>query len=114
MKKNVTYSSYAKEVNEKIKDPLLKEVLFGMDDIEGEDIKGIGVLYKMMTFTFMFTYAKYKYDRDHKKFRAETTNTKRVVSIMAKISVLTLSYMFLLKCSLTLFPSVSVHISRIL
>ena len=79
MKKNVTYSSYAKEVNEKIKDPLLKEVLFGMDDIEGEDIKGIGVLYKMMTFTFMFTYAKYKYDRDHKKFRAETTNTKRVV-----------------------------------
>lgn len=79
MKKNVTYSSYAKEVNEKIKDPLLKEVLFGMDDVEGEDIKGIGVLYKMMTFTFMFTYAKYKYDRDHKKFRAETTNTKRVV-----------------------------------
>lgn len=79
MAKDMTYSSYAKEVNAKIKDPVLKELLFGMDDIEGEDIKGIGVLYKMMTFTFMFTYAKYKHDRDNKKLKIETTNAKRVV-----------------------------------
>ena len=32
MAKNVTYSSYAKEVNTQIKDSALKELLFGMDD----------------------------------------------------------------------------------
>ena len=79
MAKNVTFSSYAKEVNAKIKDPVLKELLFGMDEVEGSDIKGIGVLYKMMTFTFMFAFAKYKYDRDFKKIRIDTPNAKRVI-----------------------------------
>lgn len=75
----MTFSSYAKEVNSKIKDPVLKELLFGMDEVEGSDIKGIGVLYKMMTFTFMFTYAKYKYDRDTKRLRSDTPNARRVI-----------------------------------
>ena len=79
MAKNVTFSSYAKEVNAKIKDPVLKELLFGMDEVEGSDIKGIGVIYKMMTFTFMFAFAKYKYDRDFKKIRIDTPNAKRVI-----------------------------------
>ena len=79
MTNDLTFSSYAKEVNAKVKDPMLKELLFGMDDVEGSDIKGIGVLYKMMTFTFMFTYAKYKFDRDNKKLRVDTPNAKRVV-----------------------------------
>lgn len=78
MAKNVTFSSYAKEVNQKIKDSTLKELLFGMDEVEGEDIKGIGVLYKMMTFAFMFAFAKFKYDRENKKIRMETPNAKRV------------------------------------
>ncbi len=79
MAKAMTFSSFAKEVNAKIKDPALKELLFGMDEVEGTDIKGIGVLYKMMTFTFMFAYAKYKYDRDSKKLYADTPNAKRVI-----------------------------------
>ena len=53
---NLTFNSYAKEVNAKIKDAALKEFLFGIDDLEGSDIKGIGVLYKMMTFSFMFAF----------------------------------------------------------
>ena len=76
---NLTFNSYAKEVNAKIKDPALKEFLFGIDDLEGSDIKGISVLYKMMTFSFMFAYAKYKYDRDTKKIHTTTPNAKRVI-----------------------------------
>jgi hypothetical protein len=79
MAKSLSFSSYAKEVNKNISDPMLKELLFGMDEVEGSDIKGIGVLYKMMTFTFMFAYAKYKYDRDNKKLRTDSPNAKRVV-----------------------------------
>ena len=65
MNKKTTFSAWSKDVNIKIKDPVLKELLFGIDEVEGSDIKGIGVLYKMMTFTFMFAYAKYKYDRNN-------------------------------------------------
>ena len=79
MVNNVTFNSYAKEVNSKIKDAALKEFLFGIDDLEGSDIKGIGVIYKMMTFSFMFAYAKYKYDLDNKKLHASTPNAKRVI-----------------------------------
>ncbi len=50
-----------------------------MDEVEGSDIKGIGVLYKMMTFTFMFAYAKYKYDRENKRLRIDSPNAKRVI-----------------------------------
>ena len=67
MQDKKTYASYAKEVNKKIKDPALRELLFGMDEVEATDLKGIGTLYKMMTFAFMFTYAKYKFDGEAKK-----------------------------------------------
>ncbi|MBQ9071326.1 MAG: hypothetical protein IJY23_08290 [Clostridia bacterium] len=79
MNKKTTFSAWSKDVNIKIKDPVLKELLFGIDEVEGSDIKGIGVLYKMMTFTFMFAYAKYKYDRDNKRLHADTPNAKRVI-----------------------------------
>ncbi len=75
----LTYSSYAKEVNAKIKDDTLKELLFGMDEVEASDIKGIGVLYNMMTFAFLFAYAKYKYDHNAKKLRADSPNARRVI-----------------------------------
>ena len=78
MQDKKTYASYAKEVNKKIKDPSLRELLFGMDEVEATDLKGIGTLYKMMTFAFMFTYAKYKFDSEAKKIKADTPNAKRV------------------------------------
>lgn len=78
MQEKKTYAYYAKEVNRKIKDPTLRELLFGMDEVEVTDLKGIGTLYKMMTFAFMFTYAKYKHDSEGKKIKVDTPNAKRV------------------------------------
>ena len=58
------YSEIAERINSEIADPNLKKLLFGIEDPDADDVKGIDVLYRMMMFSFLFTYAKYKYDRN--------------------------------------------------
>ncbi len=49
-------------MNEEIQDPILKEFLFGMRTLKKSGIRGIGTLYKLLMFTFIFAHAKYRHD----------------------------------------------------
>ncbi len=71
----LTFDEVAVKVNETIKDPRLKILLFGIKDVKAKDISNIGVIYKMMTLAFLFTYAKYK--QSPKPF-SKSPNAKRV------------------------------------
>lgn len=59
----LNYSEIANKINKEMRDPLLKRILFGAEDVDGSDVRGIEVLYRMMVFSFVFTYAKYKFDK---------------------------------------------------
>ena len=72
------FSDLADKVNDEVKDGGLKKILFRTDDPESDDIKGIGVLYRMLILTFIASYAKYKYDLQHGNVKSETPNAKRV------------------------------------
>ena len=56
------FSDYADIVNKEIKDEELKKILFRTSEPEGDDLKGIGVLYRMLIFAFVASFAKYKYE----------------------------------------------------
>lgn len=72
------YSDVAHQVNQEIKDDLLKQLIFKTNEVEADDIKGIDVLYRMMVFTFIFVYAKYKYDSQKNNINTDYPNAKRV------------------------------------
>ncbi len=72
------FSEVAGRVDREIKDANLKRILFRSDCLEGDDIKGIDVLYRMLTFGFIFSYAKYKHDMQTDGIRTELPNAKRV------------------------------------
>ena len=73
------FSDLADKVNGEIKDGELKKILFRTDDPESEDIKGIGVLYRMLILTFIASYAKYKYDLQHGAVKSETPKDRKSV-----------------------------------
>ncbi|MCL2755489.1 MAG: hypothetical protein FWE45_00335 [Firmicutes bacterium] len=55
-----SYNEFAKKINKEIKCPNLRELLFGMPDVEAEDLKGIGTINRMLTFGFMVAFTKWK------------------------------------------------------
>lgn len=72
------YSDAARKVNKEVKDNNLKQLIFKNEEVEADDIKGIDVLYRMMVFTFVFSYAKYKFDCQKNNITTEYPNAKRV------------------------------------
>ncbi len=75
---NYNYNTYAKKLNAEIKCPNLKEMLFGMSDLEADDIKGIGTINRLLTFGFAFAFIKWKNDSTKNFAFSHTSNSKRV------------------------------------
>ena len=81
-KKPVTYTEIAELMNEELTDDNLKELLFEMTTVRPSGIKGIGVIYKMLMFSFIFALAKYGSDKAEKKDLESTPNAKRAMETM--------------------------------
>lgn len=74
------FSALAKRVDREIKDPKLKNLLFlKSHDLEEEDILNIDGIYRMLAFSFIFSFAKYKYDASNGSIQTDLPNAKRVI-----------------------------------
>lgn len=74
----LTYAEVAERIDSEIQDESLKKLLFNRKHPDEDDISGIGVLYRMMLFTFFYTFAKYKADKKNKKIHNTYPNAQRV------------------------------------
>lgn len=80
-----TFNEVAERVDREIKDENLKRLLFGSKHPEGDDIMGIGVTYRMLVFTFLYTFSKYKFFQQKKNAKAGNSNANRVFDAFACI-----------------------------
>lgn len=74
----LTYAEVAERIDEEIKDENLKKLLFGRKHPDEDDLGGIGILYRMMLFTFFYVFAKYKADKKENKLENVYPNAQRV------------------------------------
>jgi len=84
MKKD-DYETFAKKLNQEIKCPNLKEILFGMSDIKAEDIMGIGTINRIITFGFVVAFIKWRNDLLKGNKIPSTPNAKRVFDTFSYI-----------------------------
>lgn len=76
-KKVPSYAEIAALMEEEIQDRTLKEFLFEMPVIKESGVTGIGILYKLLMFTFVYANAKYRHDKENKKNLRSTPNARR-------------------------------------
>ena len=81
----MNYKEIAERLNKNIKDKKLKGLLFGMEELEAEDIEGIGTVYRLLVFSFMFEFIRYKYNKINGLKLSNTQNSKRVYDAFDKI-----------------------------
>ena len=55
----INYRQCAVLANERIKDPCMRETIFGIKEISFRDIKGVGALYKLARVQFVIVYLKW-------------------------------------------------------
>ncbi len=80
-KKSLSYTEIAALMDEEIQDKTLKEFLFEMPVIKKSGISGIGVIYKLLMFTFIFAHAKYRNDKKNGKKLKSSPNARRAQEI---------------------------------
>ena len=81
----MSFKEIAERLNKNVKDKKFKELLFGMEELEAEDLEGLGTIYKLLIFSFMFEFIKYKYNKIHDVKLVSTQNSKRVYDAFDKI-----------------------------
>ena len=81
-KKSVSYAEIAAIMNEELTDDNLKELLFEMTTIRPSGITGIGVIYKMLMFSFIFALSKYRADKRNGRDVESTPNARRAMETM--------------------------------
>lgn len=81
-KKPVSYAEIAAIMNEELTDDNLKELLFEMTTIRPSGITGIGVIYKMLMFSFIFALSKYRADKRNGRDVESTPNARRAMETM--------------------------------
>lgn len=78
-RKMPSYAEIAALMEEEIQDKTLKEFLFEMPVIKASGLVGIGVLYKLLMFTFIYANAKYRHDKENKRNLRSTPNARRAL-----------------------------------
>lgn len=75
---NESYNTFSIILNNDIKSSQLKNILFGMENIEADDIKGIGKINRLLTFGFILGFIIWKNDINKKNKLPDTPNANRV------------------------------------
>jgi len=82
---NKGYATFAKKLNDEIKCPNLKEILFGISDINAKDLEGIGAINRVLTFGFVTAFVKWRNDSLKGRKLPCTPNAKRVFDAFSLI-----------------------------
>lgn len=80
-----TFTEVAERIDKEVKDEALKTLLFGCKHPERDDIMGIGVLYRTLVFTFLYTFSRYKFLQQKKNTKVSHSNANRVFDAFACI-----------------------------
>jgi len=77
----ISYKSFAQKLNNEITCPTLKEMIFGMPNLRGRDLKGIDVLNRLLNTAFILTFIKYYHNKKEKSEEERLFNSTKASNV---------------------------------